>query len=194
MKAKRTRGIAWTYHGDYFRLALENWERIQKLKQEHDALQVKFGSHNKIGDDIANQLAAKNDAIGKLALVVIVFCAFTLEAYINDYAINRLSKNYLKNYLDKLDLVAKWLVIPRLVTHKQLDPGSRPLQDLAWLVELRNRLAHYKSKEVAIEQIKASDFLWYEDADRAVRAVRDTVSALQAIDKKARGDWLRTEA
>jgi hypothetical protein len=194
MKTKGSTGIAWTYHGDYFRLALENWERIQKLKQEHDALQARFGSHNKVSDDIANQLASKNDEIGKLALVVIIFCAFTLEAYINDYAINRLSKSYLKNYLDKLDLVAKWVVIPRLVTQKRLDPGSRALQDLAWLVQLRNNLAHYKSKEVAIEQITLSDFLWDEDAQRAIRAVKGTVSALKALDRKAQTGWLKTEA
>ena len=194
MKAKRPLRIAWTHHGDYFRLAFQNWGRVQKLKQEHDAIQASLKSHKNVADDIAEQLAAKNDAIGQLALVVIVFSAFTLEAYINDYAINRLSKNYLKNYLDKLDLVAKWVVIPQLVTGKQLDPGSRPLQDLAWLVELRNRLAHYKSKEVTIEQIKGSDFLWYEDAERAIRAVKGTVSALKAIDQKAQTAWLGTEA
>jgi hypothetical protein len=194
MNAKGTLRIAWTHHGDYFRLALESWKRIQQLKQEHDAIQANFGRHNKVSNDIAEQLAAKNDEIGKLALVVIVFCAFTLEAYINDYAINRLSRSYFKNYLDKLDLVAKWVVIPRVVTQKQLDPGSRALQDLAWLVHLRNDLAHYKSREVTIEQITVSDFLWYEDAQRAIRAVKSAVSALGAVDAKAQADWLETEA
>jgi hypothetical protein len=145
-------------------------------------------------DDIAGQLARKNDAIGELALVVIVFCAFTLEAYINDYAINRLSKNYLKNYLDKLDLVAKWVVIPRLMSREQLDPGSRPLQQIAWLVELRNKLVHYKSKELTVDQIKMSDFLWYEDAERAITVVKEAVLALGKLDRKAKTDWLRTEA
>ena len=190
MKTKRRLRLAWTHHGDYFKLALDNWERVQKLQQEHDAIQASLKRKKKVTDDIANQLAAKNDAIGELAVVVIVFCAFTLEAYINDYAINRLSKNYLKNYLDRLNPVAKWVVIPRLVTRKQLDPGSRPVQDLSWLVELRNRLVHYKSKEVTIEEIKESDFLWYEDAERAVRAVKGIVSALKGIDRRAQTDWL----
>ena len=194
MKTKGTPKIAWTYHTDYFTLAQENWKRIQELKHEHDAIQAKFGDHNKVSDEVADQLAAKNDEIGKLALIVLVFCAFTLEAYINDYAINRLSKGYLKNYLDKLELVAKWVVIPRLVNGKQLDPGSRPLQHLAWLVELRNKLAHYKSKELALDQIGMADFLWYEDAERGVTAVKEAVLALERLDRKAKADWVRTEA
>jgi hypothetical protein len=125
---------------------------------------------------------------------VIVFCAFALEAFINDYAISGLSRNYLSKYLDKLDVVAKWMVIPRLVARKGLDPGSRPLQDVAWLVELRNRLAHYKSKDLTIDQITVSDFLWYEDAERAIRAVRGAVLALGRLDRNAHTDWIRTEA
>ena len=137
MKAKGTVTIRWTHHADYFRLALESWKRTQQLKQEHDAIQANLERHDRASDDIAAQLAAKNDEIGKLAVVVIVFCAFALEAYINDYAINRLSRSYFKKYLDRLDLVAKWVVIPRLVAQKRVDPGSRALQDLTWLVHLR---------------------------------------------------------
>lgn len=194
MTTKKPLKIAWTHHADYFRLAVDNWRRIRQLKREHDGLQKQLGRDKSADDDIADQLARKNDAIGELALVVIVFCAFTLEAYINDYAINRLSKNYLKNYLDKLDLVAKWVVIPRLVSREQLDPGSRPLQHIAWLVELRNKLAHYKSKELTVDQIKESDFLWYEDAERAITVVKEAVLALGRLDRKAETDWLRTEA
>jgi hypothetical protein len=49
---------------------------------------------------------------------------------------------------EKLDLLAKWLVIPRVVTGKKLDPGSQVMQDLSWLVALRNRLSHFKSKMI----------------------------------------------
>ena len=146
--------IKWTNHRDYFRLALENWGRIQILKREHDALEANIGRDPASDDAIADQLAAKNDEIGKLALVVVVFAAFALEA-----------KNYFKNYLDKLDVAAKWIVVPRLVTGDQLPAGSREMQDLAWLVALRNALAHFKSKELALADIRTSDFLWYEDAD-----------------------------
>lgn len=186
--------IKWTNHLDYFRLAQENWGRIQILKREHDALEADMGRDPASDDAIADQLAAKNDEMGKLALVVVVFSAFTLEAYINDYAITTLSKNYFKNYLDKLDVVAKWIVIPGLVTGNQLASGSSAMQDVAWLVALRNTLAHFKSKEVAIADIRASDFLWYEDAERAIRAVKTSTLALREIDGRAETAWLEEEA
>lgn len=193
MISPRLDPIKWTNHQDYFRLALENWGRIQLLKREHDALEANIGRDPAGDDPIADQLAARNDEIGKLALVVVVFAAFALEAYINDYAITTLSKSYFKGYLDKLDVAAKWIVVPRLVTGNQLTVGSRPMQDLAWLVALRNTLAHFKSKELAIADIRTSDFLWYEDAERAIRAVKGSVLALSEIDGRAETAWLEDE-
>jgi hypothetical protein len=182
--------IPFTYHPNFFRIAEDNWRRIHQLKQEHDDLQKQLGRDKNADDDIAHQLAQKNDAIGELAVVVIVLCAFTLEAYIDDYAIHRLSRNYFEKYVDRLGLVAKWVVIPRLVSGQQLDPGSRPLQHIVWLVGVRNKLVHYKSKELALDQIKESDFLWYEDAERAITAVKEAVRVLGSLDPLAETDWL----
>jgi hypothetical protein len=110
-----------------------------------------------------------------------------LEAYINHYGISRISRNYFSNYLDKLDMVAKWIVIPKVVTGKKIDPGSAAMQDLDWLVTLRNKLVHYKSKEVVVDNIQTSDFLWYEDAAKAVQAVRRVTTALKRVDGYYRG-------
>ena len=181
--------FAWTHHGDYFKLITDTYGRIQKLRREHDQYERSLRGRDMSDDDV-DFLASRNDAIGKLALIVIVFAAFTLEAYINHYGISRLSRNYFSKYLDKLDLSAKWLVIPRLVTGKKLNPGSRAMQDLSWLISLRNRLAHFKSKTITVEQIKESDLLWHEDAERAVRTVKRVVSLLKQIDAKADTDWL----
>lgn len=181
--------IAWTSHDKYFALVIKNYARIEKLKKERDEFQFSLKG-KKMSDRDVDILASKNDAIGELALVVVVFSALTLEAYINHYGILRLSRNYFSNYLDKLDTVAKWIVIPKVVTGKQLDPGSAVMQDLDWLVTLRNKLVHYKSKKVAVNNIQTSDFLWYEDAARAVQAVRRVNAALKGLDPEAEMDWL----
>jgi hypothetical protein len=181
--------IAWTHHSDYFKVVAETYSQIQNLAREHDQFQRSLEG-KEISDDDVDFLASRNDAIGERALIVIVFSTFTLEAYINHYGINRLSRNYFSSYLDKLDLLSKWLVIPRLVTGRKLDPGSRAMQDLSWLVSLRNRLAHFKSKTITVEEIKESDFLWHEDAERAVRTVKRVVSLLARIDPEAETDWL----
>ncbi len=181
--------FAWTHHGDYFKLVTETYSRIEKLKREHDQFQKSLKGKG-ISDDDVDFLASRNDAIGELSLIVVIFSAFTLEAYINHYGINRLSRNYFSKYLDKLDILAKWLVIPRVVTGKKLDPGSEAMQDLSWLVSLRNRLAHFKSKKITVEELGESDFLWYEDAERAIRTVKRVTLLLKRIDSRADTDWL----
>jgi hypothetical protein len=184
--------FAWTHHSDYFKLVTDNYSRVENLEQEHEQFRMSLEG-KEMSDDDVDFLASSNDAIGELALIVIVFSAFTLEAFINHYGISHLSRNYFSKYVDKLDLLSKWLVIPRLVTGKKLNPGSAAMQDLSWLVSLRNRLAHFKSKTITVEEIKESDFLWYEDAKRAVRSVKRVVLLLKRIDSKIDTDWLKQE-
>ncbi len=67
----------------------------------------------------------------------------TLEAYIYDYAVRRLSKE-LAEYADKLDVLGKWLIIPRLVTGKEIPRGERAFQLLQKLIANRNKIVHHK--------------------------------------------------
>jgi len=187
---KRKETVEWTLHREYFRIALERYEIIKKLKKEHDTLQAIFKKKKAMSDDDVALLADKNDAIGHETLIVIVFTALCLEAFINNYGIARLSKNYFINYLDKLDLVAKWIVIPRVITRKRIGPGSKPVQDLSWLIAQRNRLVHYKSREIPIDKVKESDFFWEYDAEKAIKTVKGIVAKLKAIDGKVETDWL----
>lgn len=185
--------LPWTHHGEYFKIAFDHNQNIRKLKDEHDKLQKQLKNKKKLTEAEIDLLAEKNDAIGRDALIVIIFCALSLEAYINYYSAIRLSKNYHSNYLDKLDLLSKWIVIPRLITGKQMDSGSKPIQNLSWLVSLRNKLVHYKAREIPIEEIQESDFFWDYDADKAIKTVGDVMLSLKKLDKKADIHWLEPE-
>lgn len=61
--------IAWTHHGAYFKIVMDNYFRIQELKCEHDQLQRNLEGNDVSDDDLAI-LALKNDAIGDLALTI----------------------------------------------------------------------------------------------------------------------------
>ena len=93
------------------------------------------------------------------------------------------------SYLDRLDLLSKWIVIPRIVTGKQLDPGSKAVQDLSWLVTLRNKQVHYKAR--IIDEVKESDFFWEYDAEKAIKTVENLVLKLKEIDKTVETYWLK---
>jgi len=181
--------VEFTYYEEFFHVAVDTYREIIKLEKEHDKLQASMSKSEKSSNKFVDMVAEKNDRIGRLALIVIVFCATSLEAYINDYAINHLSKNYLKTYLDKLDLLSKWIVIPRITTGIQLDAGVRPIQDLSWLISLRNKLVHYKSRKVSIDEIKSTDFLWADDAKRAIETVKNLAQELKKIDNDIYIDW-----
>jgi len=183
--------ITLTYHEEFFNIALDTYKEITKLEKEHSEIQLRLQQAGKSSDAIVDLLAEKNDRIGRLTLIVVVFCATSLEAYINDYAIDHLSKSYFSRYLDKLDLLSKWIVIPRITTGTQLNTGSKPVQDLSWLINLRNGLVHYKTKVKEIEQLQTTDFLWFNDAKRAIDTVRNLVLELKKIDKKVNTAWLK---
>jgi len=105
----------------------ESWERLGKDK-EH-ILYYTFRIKDK----------------EKLWAKAVTFGAMCLEAFIYDYAAHNLSDTYTRKYLDKLDLISKWVIIPRLVTGKILPRESQAFEHLKRLVKERNELVHPKS-------------------------------------------------
>lgn len=77
----------------------------------------------------------------------IVFSAMTLEAAAYEFAIIQLGERLAKTYLDKLDVVGKWVVIPRLVCGRSLREDGPAINGLKGLVAARNALIHHKSTE-----------------------------------------------
>jgi hypothetical protein len=87
---------------------------------------------------------AEDTALG-IGIEIIVFVAMSLEAAIYDYAAWHLGDTYVRNHLDKLDLVSKWLIVPQLITGKAIPTGRPPYERLKALVVARNALVHAKS-------------------------------------------------
>ncbi len=60
-----------------------------------------------------------------------------LEAAINDYAGTHLETGYFETHLSSLDVVSKWVVIPKLVCSNQLDKSSAAFGALKHLIRAR---------------------------------------------------------
>jgi len=86
--------------------------------------------------------------------VVIVFAHLFLEAVIYDFGAVNTSDSYIAKYVDKLDFLAKWVVVPRLVTGNGFPTDSHAYQLLGKLKRARNALIHFKTK-----QCSQGDFL-----------------------------------
>lgn len=70
-----------------------------------------------------------------------------------------------------------------------MDAGVKAFQDLSWLISLRNKLVHYKARKVNIEELKNTDFLWAEDAKRAIDTVKNVAQELEKIDNNINIEW-----
>lgn len=87
-------------------------------------------------------------ATDKYQSTAIVFGAMCLEAFIYDYAATHFTDTYVGNYLDSLDFVSKWVIVPKLVTGKDFPTNTQAFELLRRLCKERNKLVHAKSKPV----------------------------------------------
>jgi hypothetical protein len=97
-----------------------------------------------------------NNKLRKDTIKVIVFLTTFLESYINDLGGIVLGDTFVKEHLDKLSLISKWIVIPRLITNEEIDKSKSYYQGLKELVQWRNNLIHHKTRN-AITFFKSPD-------------------------------------
>ncbi len=79
-------------------------------------------------------------------ILAAITTALFLEAYIYDYGARRSSASFVDKYLDKLDPMAKWVLIPRLVAPPGISQDDEIFGRLRTLFKLRNDLVHHKTK------------------------------------------------
>ncbi len=126
------------------------------------------------------------------SIITIVFCAMTLEAFINEYGIKNSSKGFYTEHLDNLSLISKLLLIPKLYNMPSLETDGQLFQELKWLIKLRNELTHFKSKEKNTKELKLNinlheqnDFILEDHARKAIQVMKDLIKLLMPeIDMK----------
>lgn len=77
----------------------------------------------------------------------VVASAMCFEAAIYDLAARCLGDRYVRENLERLSVVAKWVVIPRLVCGIEISKDRLPFKTFKRVVAERNRLVHWKSEE-----------------------------------------------
>lgn len=172
-------------HETFYAIALRHYRQVQRLVRlrERRPLQT---------DADADFNALMNARIQRSAMVVVIFSALTLEAYINHYGIERLSDTYFDRYVDRLSPTAKWVVIPRLVLSREIKQDGQAFELLVKLFRLRNKLVHYKTRKKKIRELtEEEDWITEHHAQSAVRAVSAMIKELRKIDSKVEYEWLR---
>lgn len=178
--------ITFTGHQTFSAIAYQHHKHIERLVLERKARKVK-------DDRDVDFICAKNAAIQRSAMVSVIFSALTLEAFINNYAIERFSRSYFDNHLDKLSPVSKWIVIPKLVTGNEIDTDGQPYERLKKLFKLRDKLVHYKTKKKKVsEMVEDEDWVTENHSVDALLAVESILAELSKIDSSLETEWLES--
>ena len=92
----------------------------------------------------------------------IVFAAMAIEAAAYEFSASILGDKVAKDYLDRMDIVGKWMIGPRLVCGQSLNAEGPAITGLKNLVSARNALVHHKSKprDKAGKAVKAMMEKW----------------------------------
>jgi hypothetical protein len=143
-----------------------------------------FSAQQPYGEQLlaAKEFGRRVESMNHAMFSAIVFSAIAAESFIFNAASTSLSKGFAKDFLDKLDTVAKWIVIPRLINGFEFPRDTLPFAQLKNLVAARNRLVHYKSKTVpfddsAFELIAQDSRRFMLDAENAI-ACLDSLAEL----------------
>ena len=136
--------------------------------------------------------------LDEAVLSTIVFSALTVEAYIYDYGARNLGDKFTKDYLDKLDVVSKWIVVPKLITGKQIPKDGQAYCLLKNLIKVRNNIVHNKSKDILnmsanqmFEEQQKIKKIVNDTAKQATKTLMELAKEIETIDPNERASaWL----
>lgn len=176
--------ITLVNHETFYSIAYRHHCRIKQLVIERDKITVK-------DEKEVDLICEKNANIQRESMVVVIFSALTLEAFINYYGIINFSRKYFEKHFDKLNPISKWVIIPRLVVGQQLDTSEKTYELLARLFDLRNKLVHSKPTRKKINELTEEDWVTEKHAFDSIQAVNDSLKALKMLDPTIDIEWPR---
>jgi len=166
----------------YASICKDNYAEFNKCLDELSKIENKIGNTQKRHD-----LCSKQQKSGT---TVIVFAAICLEAFINDYASMKLSKQLFEK-IEMLGFCNKWVIVPKLVTGKEFNTSSKAFELLRQLIKNRNELVHPKPKLKTIDELEKEN----EKKQLIVKEAYETISAvireLHKVDNQLKlGHWV----
>jgi len=166
-------------HAMYYRIACLQADTYRERDTELAALGPEF-----MQEDLPNRREVCYEERERAAVIAITFSGMAVEAFLYDYAAEKLGDQHVKEHLDRLDVKTKFLRYPQLVCGRAPDKSCAAYLALKKLVSLRNELVHFKSESFATWKMhKASDFHTHLN-DKLKAGVSDSVACvLAAVDE-----------
>jgi len=174
----------------YLTICEDNYKRFKQYQQKASSILAEESE-----EDILKVIPLQ-ESMAKCAASVVLFAAFFLEGWIYEYTVKKLSKSFFDNYLDKLNLVSKWVVVCQLVTGKKFPTDSQAFQGLKALKKARNDLAHPKptsgpkDAEESLEKEEKEREQLAKNAHEAYQTCKEVMLELDKVENNGRrSEW-----
>jgi len=125
----------------YFSIAWRNQSQYQRYIKTIDDIALSDK------DDWVKEMESDDARFQSLKCAVesVVFSAMCLEAFIYSYSTKFLGQNYTKSHIDRIGIESKYILVPKLITGKELDKSGQAYEMLKQLIKDRNSIVHFKS-------------------------------------------------
>lgn len=123
----------------------ENHRKRVRLNEKLDRMSARSRNGGEQTLETDRKIVQYESEQAKTSFIIIVFAAIAVEAYIYDYAARNLGDAFVRDHLDKLDTVSKWIIVPELVTGRELPQRQYWQGKLKKLVQIWNSITHNKS-------------------------------------------------
>jgi hypothetical protein len=123
-----------------------------------------------------------------------------VEAYIYDYAARHLGDTFVKDHLDKLDTLSTWVIIPELITGKEMSRHGIWHELLTQLIKTRNSIIHHKSSDPSVasrdtqkylKKLSDESDLIYETAQRSITLLGILADKIAELDPEE-SPWVKS--
>src|SRR5690606_31855949 len=91
--------------------------------------------------------------IGEHFVISVIFLSMFLESYIYDFSARNQGDSFTSKFLDKLDTISKWIIIPKIISGVEIDRSRKSFETFKKLIRTRNKLIHWKSKDANIAEL-----------------------------------------
>lgn len=138
------------FHNDtLLEISIDSFLKYKLLKKENRLLKEKgHFKHNEFL--IYNEQEKINDlenSLLKESIKVVIFLGAFLESYFFELSAVALGQQYTENHIEKLDLASKIILIPKLITGKEIDKSLHFWGHIKSLIKWRNKIIHNKTKD-----------------------------------------------
>jgi hypothetical protein len=162
---------------EFARTAREAYDRMVHIRKQIPSLEQMPSSESNFeaARSFMKSRIDLEEQADRDAFVVVVFATFALESLINAWVVRDLAPRW-GDLLDKLSLVAKWVLVPRLAADVEIDSAGQLFEKLRTLARDRNKIAHPKTEMLQFNSVQSQERA--ATVRDPVKAADDAIAAL----------------